>query len=220
MVGASPKTVLGNPIFDPDSVRGYEKWYRTVGRRADRLEKQLLKVLLVRFPRADEILEVGCGTGHFTRWMISRGYRVVGFDSSAAMVAEAKRLKTGLYIEGDALDLPFGSNSFDLVILITTLEFILDPIRALIEAHRVARRGLILGVFNRRSRLGRQLKKKGGAIWGSAQFFTVEELGRVVGRALGDQPAEIVWRTTLWLFWPRELRLPWGGFIGMAVILP
>jgi ubiquinone/menaquinone biosynthesis C-methylase UbiE len=164
MVGTSPKTVPGNPFTDPELVKGYEGWYRSAGRRVDRLEKRLPKVLLDRFPRADEILQVGCGTGHFARWMSWRDFRAVGLDSSAAMLAEAKRLEGGLYIAGDALDLPFGSNSLDLVILITTLEFIQDPIRALIEAHRVARKGLILGVINRRSRLGRQLRSKGGAI--------------------------------------------------------
>ena len=76
------------------------------------------------------------------------------------MLAEARRLQTGICIEGDALRLPFGSASFDLVIMITTIEFILDPISALMEARRVARKGLILGVFNRQSRLGRQVNSR------------------------------------------------------------
>jgi ubiquinone/menaquinone biosynthesis C-methylase UbiE len=210
----------GNPFADPELVRGYDRWYGTAGRRADRSEKRLLRALLNRFPAADEILEVGCGTGHFTRWMNSLGLRVVGLDISAAMVAEARRLETGLCIEGDALNLPFASDEFDLVILITSLEFTLDPIRALAEAHRVARRGLILGVLNRRSLLGRQLQDKGSVIWNTARFYTVKELRRLTTRALGDQPVEIVWRTTLWPLWPRELPLPWGGFIGMAVRSP
>jgi len=220
MVGAPPRVVPGNPFTDPESVLGYERWYETVGRRADRLEKRLLRVLLGRFPNAHEVLEVGCGTGHFTRWMTARGFRAVGVDISAAMLAEAKRLKTGTCIRGDALGLPFGSDSFDLVVMIATLEFTAEPIEALSEAFRVARRGVILGAFNGQSRLGRQFKKKGGPIWSSAQFFTVKGLVRAVRRTLGDRPAEIVWRTTLWPFWARELPLPWGRFIGMAVSLP
>jgi ubiquinone/menaquinone biosynthesis C-methylase UbiE len=219
MAGIPTQFAPGNPFTDPGSVVGYEQWYGTVGRRADRLEKRLLQVLLDRFPNADDVLEVGCGTGHFTRWMTSRGFRVVGLDISDAMLAEAKRLKTGTCIQGDALGLPFGSGSFDLVIMIATLEFTREPIRALSEAIRVARRGVILGAFNGQSRLGRQLKREGGPIWSSAQFFTVKRLVRAVRCALGDQPAEVVWRTILWPFWPWELPLPWGGFIGLAARL-
>jgi ubiquinone/menaquinone biosynthesis C-methylase UbiE len=214
------QVVPGNPFTDPGLAAGYERWYETVGRRADRLEKRLLQKLLDRFPDAHEVLEVGCGTGHFTRWMTSLGLRVVGLDVSPAMLAEARRLKTGICIEGDALNLPFDAGSFGLVVMITTLEFTSDPTGALSEAFRVARRGVILGAFNRQSRLGRQLERKGGSIWGSAHFFTVRELVRAVRRALGDRPAEIAWRTTLWPRWPRELPLPCGGFIGMAINIP
>jgi ubiquinone/menaquinone biosynthesis C-methylase UbiE len=219
MAGVPPRVVRGNPFTDPELVAGYERWYSTVGRRADRLEKRLLRMLLGRFPDAHEVLEVGCGTGHFTRWMTSRGLRAIGVDISAAMLAEARRLKTGDCVRGDALGLPFKSKSFDLVVMIATLEFTPEPVEALSEAFRVARGGVILGAFNDHSRLGQQLKAKGGVTWDSAHFFTVKELTRAVRRALGDRPAEVVWRTTLWPCWPRALPLPWGGFIGMAVRL-
>jgi ubiquinone/menaquinone biosynthesis C-methylase UbiE len=209
-----------NPFTDPELVAGYEGWYGSVGRRADRLEKSLLKMLLGRFPEARDVLEVGCGTGHFTRWMEALGFRVVGLDISTAMLAEARRRGPGVYVEGDALRIPFGPGSYDLVVMITALEFTVDPTSVLVEAHRVARKGLILGVLNRESRLGRQLKEKGGVIWDSARFLSVNELARIVRRALRNQPAEVFWRTTMWPLWPRDLPLPWGGFIGMAVRLP
>ncbi|MBN1135320.1 MAG: hypothetical protein JXM73_01975, partial [Anaerolineae bacterium] len=58
-----------NPFANLGLASGYEAWYETTGRRADRLEKALLKQLLARFPQASSLLEVGCGTGHFTRWL-------------------------------------------------------------------------------------------------------------------------------------------------------
>jgi ubiquinone/menaquinone biosynthesis C-methylase UbiE len=134
------------------------------------------------------------------------------------MLAEATCLGNAPHVEGDALALPFSSRAFDLVALVTTLEFLPEPVRALSEASRVARKGLILGTLNRQSLLGRSLKREGGPIWGIARFFTLGKLIEMVQAAVGKR-ARIVWRTTLWPAWPAVLPLPWGGFIGMAVRL-
>jgi ubiquinone/menaquinone biosynthesis C-methylase UbiE len=175
-----------------------------------------LKRLLAGLPEAHTILEVGCGTGHFTRWFGEQGLLSVGLDSSRPMLDEAKRLGGPSYLQGDALTLPFLSKSFDLVALITKLEFLPDPFQALAEALRVARQGLILGVLNADSRLGREYKLAGGPIWEVARFFTPDELKRMIRKVAGEK-ARITWRTTLWPFWPGAQPLPWGGFIGMAV---
>jgi hypothetical protein len=103
-----------------------------------------------------------------------------------------------------------------LVTLITTLEFVSEPILVLGEALRVARQGLILGVLNRQSVLGWQRRRGGGPVWQAARFFTPTEMAQLVHRA-ARRPVEIAWRTTLWPCWRGSLPLPWGGFIGMAV---
>jgi ubiquinone/menaquinone biosynthesis C-methylase UbiE len=139
----------------------------------------------------------------------------VGVDLSAAMLKEAKKTG-GIYLQGNALELPFQTKSFDLVALITTLEFLPDPDMALKEALRIARQGLILGVLNADSRLGRQYKRVGGPIWEAARFFIPIELERLILEVVGEN-ARIFWRTTLWPFWPGALPLANGGFIGMAV---
>lgn len=205
-----------NPFADPALVDGYEGWYETTGRRADHLEKALLQWLLSHFPEANTLLEVGCGTGHFTRWFRSQNLQAVGLDASAPMLAEARRLDGLSYVQGDALALPFPDRGFDIVALITALEFVPDPTLALAEALRVSRFGLILGVLNRQSLLGRQLKRTGGPVWEAARFFSPAELSRAVRLASEDALA-VDWRTTLWPLWPGMLPLPWGGFIGMAV---
>ena len=207
-----------NPFANPRVVAGYETWYDTVGRRADRLEKALLGRLLTGFPQARTMLEVGCGTGHFTRWFSEQGLWVIGLDLSPAMLAEAIRLDTPSSLLGNALSLPFPNDTFDMIILNTTLEFVADPLRALREAIRVARFGLILGVLNRHSWLARQLKGSGEPLWQAARFFTPAELAQLARRAAGGE-IDVVWRTTLWPLWPRELPLPWGGFIGLTVKL-
>jgi ubiquinone/menaquinone biosynthesis C-methylase UbiE len=209
----------GNAFADPALVEGYENWYRTTGRRADRLEKALLQRLLARFPQAHTILEVGCGTGHFSRWFHERGLQVTGLDLSRPMLAEAARLGSPPCLRGDGLALPFAAGAFDLVALVTTLEFVPDATRALGEALRVARQGVILGVLNRHSVLGRRLKRQGGPVWGVARFYTPGELVRLVHRAAAGKPIALQWRTTLWPLWPTALPLPWGAFIGMAIEL-
>jgi SAM-dependent methyltransferase len=206
--------LLANPFTNPAIVAGYEAWYETSGRRADRLEKALLKRLLAGFSRARTLLEVGCGTGHFTRWFGEQGLQAIGLDLSPPMLTEAVRLGSPPYVQGDALALPFRAGAFDLVALITTLEFVTDPVQALREATRVARHGLILGVLNRQSLLAWRRKRSGEPLWQEARFFTPTEL---VHLAAAGKRVKIVWRTTLWPVWPGQLPLPWGGFIGMAV---
>jgi ubiquinone/menaquinone biosynthesis C-methylase UbiE len=209
--------LLVNPFTDSATVAGYEAWYETAGRRADRLEMALLEYLLADFPQAWSVLEVGCGTGHFTRWFWEQGLRAVGLDMSTAMLAEAIRLDSPPCVLGNALTLPFATGAFDLSVLITTLEFMADPAQALVEAMRVARCGLILGVLNRQSLLAWRLKRSGKSLWQMAHFFTPAELAHLVQRAAAGKPVQITWRTTLWPLWPGALPLPWGGFIGMAV---
>jgi ubiquinone/menaquinone biosynthesis C-methylase UbiE len=210
---------VANPFTNPATVAGYEAWYETTGRRADHLETALLEYLLADFPQAWWVLEVGCGTGHFTRWLWEQGVWAVGLDVSTAMLAEAVRLSSPPCVQGDGLALPFATGAFDLIVLITTLEFVADPVQALVEAMRVARCGLILGVLNRQSLMGWRLKRSGAALWQMAHFFTPAELAQLVQRAATGKPARITWRTSLWPVWPGALPLPWGGFIGMAVHL-
>lgn len=105
------------------------------------------------------------------------------------MLAGAVRLDSPPCVLGDGLALPFPTDTFDLVALITTLEFVADPLPALREAMRVARSGLILGVLNRHSWLGRRLKRSAEPLWQAARFFTPADLAHLAGRAAGSEEA-------------------------------
>jgi len=212
----SEKSSTSNPFDDLTMAQEYEDWYSTIGRRADHLEKALLESLFSKFPKAHSVLEVGCGTGHFTRWFEAHGLRAIGLDISLPMLCEARRYEPSEYLRADAHHLPFAACTFDIVTLITTLEFLQDPVHALQEAHRVARRGLILGVINSKSWIGRKYRRRGSPPWEHAYFFTPGELVQMV-RQITGKDSEPFWRTTLWRFWPWALPLPWGGFIGMRV---
>lgn len=49
-------------------VETYEQYYETKYKRADILEKEVLKEAISSLGKGKSILEVGCGTCHFTRW--------------------------------------------------------------------------------------------------------------------------------------------------------
>ncbi len=127
------KQININPFDDLSLVQGYEDWYMKRGRRADRLEKTLLKWLIEHFQESISILDVGCGTGHFTRWFESIGLRAAGFDISSAMLAEARQRGLRAAVQGDALHLPFEDGAVDLVAMITTIEFVEDPSIVLLQ---------------------------------------------------------------------------------------
>lgn len=214
----------GDAAFDERVAAHYEAWYETPeGRRADELEKATSGWLLQGFPRLESALEVGCGTGHFSRWLSDQGLAVVGLDLSAAMLAEARALNGVPLVWGHARRLPFADRSFDLTALITTLEFLQQPQEALAEALRVAQHGVILGVLNRWSLLGLQRWLAGlfrRTVYNAAHVYGVGELKQLLRSVTGGK-VHIVWRTTLfprgWP-WPKT-GLPWGGFIGMALIV-
>jgi ubiquinone/menaquinone biosynthesis C-methylase UbiE len=208
-----------NPFEDPDIAARYEAWYHTTGKTAADQEKSLIKDLMHYFPDAETILEVGCGTGFFTSWFESLGLQAYGLDRSKMMLSEAKTRYRLACIDGDASSLPFPANSFDLVTLITTLEFLYRPIHALSEALRVTQMGVILGVINRHSWLGLGYRLKGGPIWRSAQLYTPRELVNMLSNILPKQH-KITYSTTIWPFFAGVSKYPWGGFIGLAVILP
>ncbi|HQX53928.1 MAG TPA: class I SAM-dependent methyltransferase [Planctomycetaceae bacterium] len=215
-----PMQVNQNPFDDPRMASHYEAWYAEKGRRASRLEKRLLGSLIRDFPSAKTILEVGCGTGHFTRWMTTQGLTATGLDSSPPMIVEANRLGGAKFLEGNAMALPFADSEFDLASFITTLEFVANPELALAEAVRVAKQGLLLGVLNRHSLLAARHRYSGKAHWKSANFITVNELTSLVSRACADRIDSIRWQTTLWpIPLVTSLPLPWGGFIGISIRL-
>jgi ubiquinone/menaquinone biosynthesis C-methylase UbiE len=215
-----------NPFLEASLAQHYEQWYEVgAGRRADVLEKELLSELLKRFSKVQSLVEIGCGTGHFTRYFAAFLPSVVGLDISPAMLQEARSrntLRKSPYLMGDALHLPFADASFDVVAFITTLEFLKHPKQALKEAERVARQGLLLGVLNASSLMGIARRLEGlkqTTLFNQAHFYSVGELSRLVRKSLSHRKNKLFWRTTLFpqLLPFKRVALPFGGFIGMRV---
>lgn len=204
----------------------YESWYSSPrGRRAHESETQLLEWLLQFFPPVRSVLEIGCGTGHFSRWLSGRSLPTIGLDRSARMLAESRKACAGVpLILGDAHRLPVCDNGVDLVLFVTTLEFLTDPAQGVSEAARVARRGLIIVVLNKWS-LGalsrRTAPSERDSLLQVARDFSLGALLRIVKKSCGTRLEGIRWQSSLF---PNGLYrtlapLPLGDVIGMALLL-
>ena len=87
------------------------------------------------------VLDVGCGSGWFSREAERRGARVTSLDIALRLLHETGRKVATDRVNADACALPFADASFDLVISSECIEHTLDPRRALAEIHRVTRPG-------------------------------------------------------------------------------
>lgn len=174
----------------------YDEWCETLlGRMVDRLEKETI-FDLARIRAGTCCLDVGCGTGNYTLELAVRGVRTVGADPSPEMlrVAKAKAECAGLdihLVQAPAEGLPFSTGAFDLVIAVTTLEFVSDQRAAAEEMLRVVRPGgqLVVGVLTRWS-LWALVRRVEGAlapsIYNSARFLSGREVRALLRSAGGD----------------------------------
>jgi ubiquinone/menaquinone biosynthesis C-methylase UbiE len=200
----------------------YERWFDSpFGKRADRVEQQILGHLLSGVGGVRSLLDVGCGTGHFAALWAANGLAAVGLDRDAAMLAFAQAHRPGfLVMRGDALALPVQDQCVDIVAMITVLEFLDDPEQGLREAARVARRALLLGVLNRASPVAWFRRLRRARAYQHARFYSPWSLTQLVRRAIREREMVVDSQTGLYPV-PRldGLRaLPWGAFIGMRVL--
>lgn len=205
-------------------VAKYEDYYQHKYRRADLLEKQILKTSLEQFAGAKTLLEAGCGTGHFTRWMESLGLECQGLDVSILMLEQAKKLWIGGHLlQGESGHLPFTDKSFDIVTYITSLEYMHNTVLVLAEADRVARKGIIFGLMNKWStqtmRRVFQAKLRYNSHYSEARFYSIRDIRRLLRENFQDYSI-VYWSTTVFprFFGNKQSAIfPFGSFLCLAV---
>jgi len=208
----------------------YDAWYDSPrGRWIGDTEYRLLIGLLRPAPGA-HILDLGCGSGYFTRRLARDGYRATGVDLDAEMIAFARAHRAGAedYCVADALSLPYARRSFDYAISVTALCFVREEQRALAEMLRVARGRIALGLLNRHSLLYLQKGRGGGTgAYRGAHWHRPAE-ARALLSAAGADAVEL--RSAVFLASGGALarmletalpaRLPLGGFLALAAAVP
>ena len=92
-----------------------------------------------------DLLDIGCGTGRLLKLLGAAARRAVGvdIDSSARQTARFELLTAGMpqctIRHGDMVELPFGDQEFDTLILDDVLADAEEPLRVFAEARRVLR---------------------------------------------------------------------------------
>ena len=143
----------------PDKARRVQSMFAAIARRYD-LNNRLHSlgrdvvwrrraVELCGVNHTDDVLDVACGTGDLTLAFADAGPRsVVGLDFTPQMLdiardkcARRRRGQIPVFVEGDAMSLPFPDASFDIVSIAWGIRNVSDPARALREFRRVLRPG-------------------------------------------------------------------------------
>ncbi len=98
-----------------------------------------------------DLLDVGCGPGTITVELAQRVApgSVVGLDREIDVLDKARSIEDGhrcRFVEGDVYSLDFPDESFDVVHAHQVLQHLREPVAALREMTRVARRGGVIAV--------------------------------------------------------------------------
>jgi ubiquinone/menaquinone biosynthesis C-methylase UbiE len=166
----------------------YADWRATsLGSLTEGIEHRLV-LRLVGEVKGSSILDAGCGDGALTLSFWWNGAaQVIGCDIDPKMIARARaqavRQNAPIdYTIADAGRLPFQSESFDIVTIITVLAFVRQPERALQEFARVLKPGvrLVIGDLGKWSLWAASRRIRGwlglAPRWNAARFRTAGEL--------------------------------------------
>ncbi|MFO7950247.1 MAG: class I SAM-dependent methyltransferase [Candidatus Fermentibacteraceae bacterium] len=178
-------------VFERKADR-YDSWFRT---NAAAYRSELAAVRAAAGPPDEQGrgLEVGSGTGRFAIPL----HIGMGVEPAAAMRRRAAQ--RGMRpVAGVAEHLPFADDTFDLVLVVTTICFVDDPRACVDEASRVLRGGgrLVIGYIDRDSSLGKLYRgnRDASPFYASAAFFSSAEIEELVR---GCGLSGLQWRQTL-----------------------
>jgi ubiquinone/menaquinone biosynthesis C-methylase UbiE len=173
-------------VFDFGKVaRQYDQWYATPGGQAhDRVQKMDVRHFLGPAGPGARLLDIGCGTGHWSRFFATLGYTVTGIDIALEMVQFARgRKMSGVSVHvAEATALPFQNASFDVVAAMATLEFVTEPEAVLREMARcVTSSGrMLVGSLNRLADINRERLAEKEEPYLSGRLYSPDELAEML----------------------------------------
>jgi ubiquinone/menaquinone biosynthesis C-methylase UbiE len=226
---------MATHIFNNTDAQSFDNWYRHPDNRKIIERENRLMFDMIEPARGEHVLGIGCATGQRLFKFLERGLTVTGIDASQAMIDASERNlgnRVDLHL-GNPESLPFDDNSFNISILINTLEFCDDYKKALEEAARVTKDRLFIGLWNKFAMkdVWIQIKAMYPEVTDSSiQLYSSGEIKRHLKSVLGSVPME--WKT---IGQPGEgsenmfgefidkcaflQRCPFGTFMGISVIL-
>ncbi len=122
------------------SFKDYAEYYDLIYKDKDyEKEVDFLEEIFETFYKPKKILEVGCGTGNYTRILLERGYEVTALDISEDMVKIAREKCACKFIKGDIRDVSINDEFDACIAMFTVIGYITknsDLIKALNNIHR------------------------------------------------------------------------------------
>ncbi len=91
-----------------------------------------------------ELLDAGCGTGWFSKKAVERGANVTSMDIGQKLLDEVKKKCNSNCVVGSILGIPFGNNTFDIVVSSEVIEHTIAPLESIAELYRVLKPGGVL----------------------------------------------------------------------------
>ncbi|MFI5366168.1 MAG: class I SAM-dependent methyltransferase [Candidatus Binatia bacterium] len=147
-------------VPETDVLDGYARWAGTYDDAPNALinaEQPVMQAMLDAIPPA-RALDAACGTGRLTTYLAARGHRVIGVDTSDAMLQRARaKLPQVDFRVGDLAALPVETGSMDLAVCALALTHCADlqpPIRELARVLRPGGRLLLSDLHPALSALG------------------------------------------------------------------
>ena len=91
------------------------------------------------------VIDVGCGTGDFSRWMTTQGASVIGIDRPEMIdkAGKIERVGNEKYIIGTGQALPFENNYTDLIVYLASFHHIPEDemLQAFEQCHKILKSG-------------------------------------------------------------------------------
>ena len=113
-----------------DTAQAYDQWseqYDTNLNKTRDLEGQALRITLLEVP-FENVLEMGCGTGKNTQWLVAKARHITAIDLSAEMLSKARQKVVSDTVEFHQADMnqvwTFADGNYDLVTFSLVLEHI------------------------------------------------------------------------------------------------
>ena len=184
------RTIIG--VFEK-SAATYDDWYdKPIGVYAFRSE---LNGLITLLPPSGVGVDVGAGTGIFAKHLSSEGRTVICLDPSSKMLEKAVE-RNLMAVLATAEDIPLRHRSVDFAYMVTVIEFLPDPLKALRSIGSVIRPDtpLVIIFINRESAWGELYSKRaegGDLIFSHSRLYNLVEIRRAL-KETGYEPMEIV----------------------------
>ncbi len=90
------------------------------------------------FDAAQNLLDVGCGSGLFSDMAHKKGMQVTGIDASAPLIEQARQRNPAISFEvGEMESLPYTEEVFDIACFFNSIQYAADVKNALREAGRI-----------------------------------------------------------------------------------